>query len=294
MGEVGSVDVWRRKWLVILPVVLAGLTAAVLSVNATPQYRAAADVLVRLPPTASSAGSVLSPRMVENELETAQGSELRADVHEGVGSEPVLAVTSSDESDVFRFSAVSSNASNVTLAANTYAQTYIDRQRSELVTEFEARGAVLQDQLDAIDRGEGDPTRATQYREQLEDLRVSAELAETSGARLIDRATTPGMPFEPQPAQTVMLALVVGALLGLGAAFLVDYLDRMIRDEEELQRYSSVPNLVTIQRLPNSKKNAPPLVVSRSEPGSITAEFSATCARQCGSSCSRMNCRRCR
>jgi capsular polysaccharide biosynthesis protein len=269
MGEVGSVDVWRRKWLVILPVVLAGLTAAVLSVNATPQYRAAADVLVRLPPTASSAGSVLSPRMVENELETAQGSELRADVHEGVGSEPVLAVTSSDESDVFRFSAVSSNASNVTLAANTYAQTYIDRQRSELVTEFEARGAVLQDQLDAIDRGEGDPTRATQYREQLEDLRVSAELAETSGARLIDRATTPGMPFEPQPAQTVMLALVVGALLGLGAAFLVDYLDRMIRDEEELQRYSSVPNLVTIQRLPNSKKNAPPLVVSRSEPGSI-------------------------
>jgi succinoglycan biosynthesis transport protein ExoP len=215
---------------------------------------------------------VMSPRMVENELESAQGSELQAEVREVVGAEPVLSVTSSDESDVFRFSAVSSNASNAALAANTYAETYIDGQRTDLINEFEARSAVLQEQLDAIERGEGDPSRETQYREQLEDLQVSAELAETSGARLIDRATIPGAPFEPTPTRSVMLALVVGALLGLGAAFLIDYLDRTIRDEDELQRYSGVPNLATIQRLPTPKKNAPPLVVSRSDPGSATAE----------------------
>ena len=266
---------WRRKWLVIIPIVVTGLTAALLSVAATPMYRASADVLVQIPPTASSvgtSGSVMSPRMVENELETAKGSELQAVVRESIGTEPEISVSSSDASDVFRFTAVSSDADVAAFAANTYAETYISRQQSALVTEFEARAAVIQVQLDAIENGEGDAGRASEYQEQLEDLEVSAELAGTSGARLIDRATPPGIPFEPTPTRSVLLAVVVGALLGLGAAFAANYLDRTIRDEDELQRVSGVPNLASIARVPGAKKGAVPAVISRSDPGSSWAE----------------------
>ncbi len=72
--------VWRRKWLVILPMLLTALVAGLLSTAQTPMYRASADVLVRLPPTANSLGStgaVMSPRLVENEFETASGSALQ-------------------------------------------------------------------------------------------------------------------------------------------------------------------------------------------------------------------------
>lgn len=267
--------IWRRKWIVLLPIVVVGVTATLLTAAATPQYRATADVLVRIPPTASSvgtSGSVMSPRMVENELESAKGSELVAVVRVEVGAEPVLSVGSSEESDVFRFAAVSSDADSAAAAANAYAEGYIERQRTELIAEFEARASVIEDQLEAIDRGEGDPTRGNEYRDQLQDLRVSAELADTSGARLIDQATPPGAPFEPTPVRTLMLALVVGALIGLGAAFLLDYLDRSIRDEDELQRVSGVPNLASIPQLANAKKDGIPVVVSVSDPGSATAE----------------------
>ncbi len=267
--------IWRRKWLVIIPIVVTAVTAALLSVSATPKYRASADVLVQIPPTASSvgtSGSVMSPRMVENELETAKGSELQAVVREAIGSEPIISVSSSDASDVFRFTAVSADADVAAFAANTYAETYIARQRTELIAEFEARAAVIQEQLDAIERGEGDRGRVSEYSQQLEDLEVSAELAETSGARLIDRAAPPGSPFEPLSTRSVMLAVVVGALLGLGAAFAADYLDRTIRDEDELQRISGVPNLASIARVPGSKKDAVPVVISRSDPGSSWAE----------------------
>lgn len=267
--------IWRRKWLVLVPIVITGVTAGLLSVAATPMYRASADVLVQIPPTASSvgtSGSVMSPRMVENELETAKGSELKSVVREAIGTEPTISVSSSDASDVFRFTAVSSDSDVAAFAANAYAETYIARQRGALIAEFEARAAVIQEQLDAIERGEGDAGRASEYREQLEDLEVSAELAETSGARLIDRATPPGSPFEPTPTRSVMLAIVVGALLGLGAAFVADYLDRTIRDEDELQRISGVPNLASIARFPGPKKGADPIVISLSDPGSSWAE----------------------
>ncbi len=154
--------IWRRKWIVLLPIIVVGATAVALTAAATPQYRASADVLVRIPPTASSVGTsgvVMSPRMIENELESAQGSELVAVVREDVGSEPALSVGSSEESDVFRFTAVSSNADTAAAAANAYAERYIERQRTELVAEFGARASVIEDQLDLIEQGEGDPTR---------------------------------------------------------------------------------------------------------------------------------------
>ena len=266
--------VWRRKWLVILPTLLTALIAAVLVLSQTPMYRASADVLVRLPPTANSlatTGSVMSPRLIENELETAQGSALQSQVREIIGSEPTLSVSSSDDSDVFRFTATSSNADNAAFAANTYAEQYIERQSSALIEEYAARAEVLEAQLAAIDDGEVDASRQAEYERELEDLAVSTELARTSGATLIDAATPPGAPYEPNPTRTVMLALVVGLLLGLGAAFLVDYLDTSLRDEDDLMKASGFANLAVVPLFKGGADDAP-RVITRTEPFSPSAE----------------------
>ena len=220
--------VWRRKWLVILPTVATALVAGLLSMAQTPMYRSSADVLVRLPPTATSVGAtgaVMSPRQIENEFETASGSALRSEVRDTVGAEPTLTVTSSESSDVFRFTATSSNAESAALAANAYAEQYIVAQTRNLVDEYAARIAVIEDQLAAIEAGEVDADRRDEYQRELENLAVSTQLARTSGAQLIDAAQPAGSPYAPNIMRTVTLALVVGLLIGLGAAFLLDHLD---------------------------------------------------------------------
>jgi succinoglycan biosynthesis transport protein ExoP len=246
--------VWRRKWWVVVSLVLAAAFSLVQSATTTPMYRATASVLVRLPPTANSVGEtgvVMSPRLVKNELETAAGSELRSEVREIIGSGPELSVQrTADDSDVFEFQAVSDTAQTAADAANAYAEQYIARQREGLLAEFASRAAAVQQQLDGIEAGADDAGRGDLYRRQLEELELSATLAETSGATLIDRATPPGSPFEPRPLRSLALALVVGALIGLGVAFLRDYLDRTIRDEDELERITGLPNLAMVPHDP--------------------------------------------
>jgi polysaccharide biosynthesis transport protein len=268
--------IWRRKWIVVLPVLLTTLVATGLSLAQTPQYRASAQVLVKVPPTANNLGAtneVLSPRAVENEFEAAKGSALRSVVRETIGNGPTLAVSVSDGSDVFTFTATSSDAELAALAANTYAQLYIDQQRSLLIDEYSSRIAVLQDQMAAIDRGEVDESRRADFEFQLENLALSTELARTSGSLLIDEATPPGAPFEPNTMRTAMLAMIVGLLLGLGAAFLLDYLDTSVRGEEELARVTGLPNLATIPNLPNRRAtDSSRYLITRAHPHSPAAE----------------------
>jgi succinoglycan biosynthesis transport protein ExoP len=266
--------VWQRKWLVIVPTVLTALVAAALTLAQTPMYRASADVLVRLPPTATSVGStgaVMSPRLIENEFETASGSALKSQVREIVGSEPTLSVSSSESSDVFRFTATSSDPDRAAFAANTYAEQYIVLQTTSLIEQYEARIAVLEDQMEAIEAGDVDESRRSEYQRELENLAVSIQLANTSGAVLIDAATPPGSPYEPNPTRTVALALVVGLLLGLGAAFLVDYLDTSLKDEDDLIRASGFPNLAVVPLLKGWKPGTSH-VITREEPFSVSAE----------------------
>jgi capsular exopolysaccharide synthesis family protein len=240
---------WRRKWLVIVPTLLTAMVAGALSLAQTAQYEASADVLVRLPPTANSlstTGAVLSPRIVENEFETASGSAVRSDVAAIVGAEPSLSVSSTEESDVFTFTAVSADPELAAAAANTYAEGYIAAQQAALIAGYTARVDVVVAQLAAIDDGTVDAQRTPEYERELEDLGVSIELARSSSSALIDAAAPPSAPFEPDTQRTVVLALVVGLLIGLGAAFLVDHLDTRVRGDDDLAAATGLPNLASI------------------------------------------------
>ncbi len=270
-----AVVVWRRKWLVIVPTLVTGIVAALFTLAQTPMYRASADVLVRLPPTAtslSSTGAVMSPRLVENEFGTASGSTLESQVRTIVGSEPGLSVSSSEGSDVFTFTATSSDPVAAASAANTYAGQYIQLQQDSLIAQYDARTQVLEAQLVGVEDGSVDSSRQQEYERELEDLEVSTRLARTSSSMLIDAATPPGAPFEPTVTRTVTLALVVGLLIGLGAAFLVDYLDTTIRDDDDLQAATGLANLAVIPRAVAAEHGDEGHIVARDAPQSPAAE----------------------
>ena len=90
---------------------------------------------------------------------------------------------------------------------------------------------------------------------------VSARLKglKTSNIKVIDRALVPGAPFSPNKKRTMILALLMGLIFGVGFAFFVDYLDNTVKGPEEIERLVGLPALGIIPMISsnNSKKNYP-------------------------------------
>ena len=60
---------------------------------------------------------------------------------------------------------------------------------------------------------------------------------------------TPGF-VKPRPVRNVMLAVVVGLMLGIGLAFFLDYLDESIKNDQDVQSVVNLPLLGTVGRYP--------------------------------------------
>jgi capsular exopolysaccharide synthesis family protein len=72
---------------------------------------------------------------------------------------------------------------------------------------------------------------------QLSQLQAAAAV-DQGGAQLLASARVPNFPFSPKPTRSALLGLAIGLILGLGLAFLIDYLDNRIRGKEDLERVS--------------------------------------------------------
>ncbi|MBW2593388.1 MAG: polysaccharide biosynthesis tyrosine autokinase [Deltaproteobacteria bacterium] len=69
------------------------------------------------------------------------------------------------------------------------------------------------------------------------------EEIKTANIRIIDPAEVPGGPIKPNKRRNILLALVVGLTLGIGLAFLLEYLDNTIKFPEEVRNYLKIPYL---------------------------------------------------
>ena len=66
---------------------------------------------------------------------------------------------------------------------------------------------------------------------------------------IIENATTPRHPISPNVQQTVLLAAAIGLTLGVGGAFLIEYLDDTVKSPEDVKRLTHVPVLGAIARI---------------------------------------------
>lgn len=69
------------------------------------------------------------------------------------------------------------------------------------------------------------------------------EEMKTGNIRIIDRAEVPVSPIKPKKKRNILLAVVVGLTLGIGLAFLLEYLDNTIKFPEEVKNYLKIPYL---------------------------------------------------
>lgn len=86
---------------------------------------------------------------------------------------------------------------------------------------------------------------------QQSETEVAVRLQDTreSNVRIIDQALVPGTPFRPSLRQDLTYGLLFGLLLGIGAAFLIEFLDRTVKTPEEIERRLGLATLAVIQDL---------------------------------------------
>ncbi len=67
------------------------------------------------------------------------------------------------------------------------------------------------------------------------------EEMKTGNIRVIDRAEVPMVPVSPNKKRMVLISMILGIALGIGFAFVLEYLDNTIRFPEEIRDYLGIP-----------------------------------------------------
>ncbi|MDR3553443.1 MAG: polysaccharide biosynthesis tyrosine autokinase [Syntrophobacteraceae bacterium] len=76
----------------------------------------------------------------------------------------------------------------------------------------------------------------------MKDAAVAATMV-PSNIAVINASLPPYKPYMPKPALFLVLGLVLGAMVGIGLAFFLEYLDNSIKTVEELEKIIHVPSL---------------------------------------------------
>ncbi|HEV8383777.1 MAG TPA: polysaccharide biosynthesis tyrosine autokinase [Candidatus Acidoferrales bacterium] len=81
--------------------------------------------------------------------------------------------------------------------------------------------------------------------QRLKEAGVSAGL-KASNIRVVDAAEPPKRPARPNLLLNAAWAILLGAMLGVGAAFLQEYLDNTLKTSEDVERFLRLPSLAVI------------------------------------------------
>jgi len=246
----------RRKWIVLQATIVVPLLALVFSLSQEDEYTASATLLFRQAPSAIAEGneSVIDPTreaatngqlvglpvVAEKAAESLEGVS-GAEVLEGVSVEP------SSEADTAKIVATTGSADLSAEMANAYGRAYIDFRRSADRSQVQDAIDVAESSLEKLTPAAREGKEGSGLSEQLDHLRLIQAL-QTGGAELVQPATPPSGRSSPQPLRNLLLGLVVGALLGLGLAALLERIDRRVRTVEELEELYGVPILARIPR----------------------------------------------
>ncbi len=295
----------RRKWIVAAVTLGVVGVALAVSVLQTPVYEGTAELLLQPrtteslfdPNTGQRTGD--ANRNVQTEIQVLKSRPVRDAVEDELGSAPRVSAAPVGQTDVIEVRAESTDPEQAARIANAYAESYIGFRRSKAVddlldaaVEVQSKIAEIERQVDDIDgrietappeeradlEARLGPERATLlsqqslFRQKLDQLQVDSAL-KTGGAQLVTPAVAPTEPVRPTPLRNGVVALAVGLILGIGLAFLFEYLDDTVKGKDDVER--AAPGLALLGFIPairEWKDKDRPMVVTASDPTSPAAE----------------------
>lgn len=146
--------------------------------------------------------------------------------------------------------------------SRTVLQQVIDRLGMDLTVDELAEkltaSAVRDTEIISLTVKDGDPDRAAQIANAVaaafqDQIRVFMKVQNVA---VVDPAVPPTEPVAPRVLMNTAVAFVLGGMLAVGLAFLLEYLDTSIRTPEDVQRHLALPVLATIPQFEISPEPA--------------------------------------
>jgi polysaccharide biosynthesis transport protein len=248
-------DVLRRRWLLVLGVVLACVVAAVARYEtSTRSYDATASVAFGNATLTESAlqvtrGSGDPERdaatnvLIASSRDVAQG--VRRQLRLPAAPETLLSavnVEAAPNANVINITASTDNRVFSARLANAFADQYLATQTQSQLSAIDAAQRDLQSQIAALPPGSADRTTLQQSSQRLDELRAIAN----GGLQIISRASAPSKPSGASLKTTIILGLLVGLALSGAIVFLLESLDRRVQSVEAFERAYRLPVLTTV------------------------------------------------
>jgi receptor protein-tyrosine kinase len=264
----------ERAWIIVLAVVVIVLIALFVSLRTTPLYSASAQLVYQRTglDTAISGyqGYLLDydkDRSIATDVAAIKNSQSLA---EAVKAElatataklaPALmgmvSVGTNSGSDLISISATSTDPGEAAKVANAYSHQFVIYRRDADRAAVAAARDEVKTEMSGLSASDLASDYGLMLQTKYETLRI-LEAMQDGGFTLMREATVPGTPFTPQTQRNIILALVVGLVLGIGLAFLLEYLDKRVKDEKTLERTSGLPVLASVPAVGGKWRNAKP------------------------------------
>lgn len=258
----------RRTPIIALVIVLVGGVSLVANLRREEVYTASASLLFRDPgfdqkisgstnisPSQDPAREAATNQLlvdlptVANRAAQALGNGVtRQDVQESVTS------SSSGLSNLIDVEATRNDPREAARFANAFATAYIVFRKEADRAKIEQALNLLRAQISELTGASATSQQARTLRSRQDQLELLSSL-QTGNAELVQAATVPGQPSAPRVKRNVAFALVLGALLGLGAALIAERLDRRLRDLDEVEAVFGRPVLTSVPRSRNLERS---------------------------------------
>lgn len=272
---------WRRKWTVIVTMILVTGIITLVSFLQPTSYTGVARILVENPSSTLNvatganldnatpddreiqtlASFVVTPEVGARALATLGWKGTPQDYADKIMVEPDIAA------NVISVVAAQPTADAASKLANAYAQGFVAwRRESQLATVKEALDLVETQLANAT------PGSLTAQTLQERQRQLDVILALTTGGLQVGEAAQPPLaPSSPRPKRNAALALAAGLLLGVGLAFLRESLDVNLHSADEVGALTTLPLIATIPEFRRDERS-PKTLVTLDDPRGPAAE----------------------
>jgi tyrosine-protein kinase len=263
----------RRRWVVLLPLLVVPVVAVLVSLRQPALYEASAQVLISheslatqleglSDPTADNperdaqtqAQLARVPEVARRALEAAQLDRSPSDLL-GASS-----VTPTPETDLLIFRVQDADPDVAASLANAYARQFTVYRREVELEVLERTRARVQSEMQALEaRGDGDSAAYETLLEKDQQL-LSMEALQTGRAVVVRVAAGAGQ-IQPHPQRAASIGLVLAIVVGLALAFLWEALDSRVRSAQDVAARLRLPLLGRIPWPPRRGRQSRQLVM---------------------------------
>jgi capsular exopolysaccharide synthesis family protein len=278
----------RRKWWVIAVTVLGLVASLGYSLTQPKAYSASAQLLIQAEAGVTTAGNPqpITSTDVLTELQLMTSAPVEAAVTRQLGSAPNVTAAEVGQTNVVSVTASAASPARAALIANAYATAFVTYQRSVTIANLAAAEVQLSRQIASTAAQakslQSNPAAAAQVnallssestlKDQLAQLQVNGAVA-TEAVQLVSPATPPSAPSSPKPVRDAILGLLLGLLVGIGLALVVEHLDDTVYLKEDVERLTSGSRVLGLVPMVDTWKNRDQaFVIAVAKPNSVIGE----------------------